>query len=36
VEQALWIALEDATERLTHTGEREMAAAALSKLAPGR
>jgi 8-oxo-dGTP pyrophosphatase MutT (NUDIX family) len=35
-EQALWIALEDATERLTYWGEREMAAAALSKLAPGR
>ncbi len=36
VEQALWIPLDDATERLAYKGERDMAAAALSKLARGR
>lgn len=35
-EEALWLPLEEAAERLTYQGEREMAAAALSRLAPGR
>ena len=36
VEQALCIPLDEATERLAYKGERDMAAAALSKLARGR
>ncbi|MGH2780173.1 MAG: NUDIX hydrolase, partial [Thermoleophilaceae bacterium] len=33
VEEALWIPLEEAPDRLAYEGEREMAAAALSRLA---
>jgi 8-oxo-dGTP pyrophosphatase MutT (NUDIX family) len=36
VEEALWIPLEEAPDRLAYKGEREMAAAALSRLARGR
>ena len=36
VEEALWIPLEDAPARLAYRGEREMAAIALSRLAPPR
>ena len=36
VEEARWIPLEEAPERLRYKGEREMAAAALSRLGPGR
>jgi hypothetical protein len=36
VEQALWIPLENAAERLAYGGEREIAGAALSKPVPGR
>lgn len=36
VEEALWIPLEEAPERLAYGGEREMARTALSKLAKGR
>ena len=36
VEEALWIPLEDAPERLAYKGEREMAESALSRLAEGR
>jgi 8-oxo-dGTP pyrophosphatase MutT (NUDIX family) len=36
VESASWIPLEEAPDRLTFDGERKMAAAALSTLAPGR
>jgi 8-oxo-dGTP pyrophosphatase MutT (NUDIX family) len=36
VEEAAWIPLEEAPTRLAYSGEREMAAAALSRLAPGR
>ncbi|MGH2764034.1 MAG: NUDIX hydrolase [Thermoleophilaceae bacterium] len=36
VEEALWIPLEEAPDRLAYEGEREMAAAALSRLARGR
>jgi 8-oxo-dGTP pyrophosphatase MutT (NUDIX family) len=36
VEQALWMPLDDAAERLAYKGEPDMAAAALSKLARGR
>jgi 8-oxo-dGTP pyrophosphatase MutT (NUDIX family) len=33
---AEWIPLEEAPKRLTYSGEREMAAAAISRLSPGR
>lgn len=36
VEEALWIPLEDAPDRLAYRGEREMAAIALSRTAEGR
>jgi 8-oxo-dGTP pyrophosphatase MutT (NUDIX family) len=36
VESAEWIPLEEAPARLTYKGEREMAAAALTRLASGR
>jgi 8-oxo-dGTP pyrophosphatase MutT (NUDIX family) len=36
VEEALWIPLEEAPERLAYKGEREMAESALSLLAEGR
>jgi 8-oxo-dGTP pyrophosphatase MutT (NUDIX family) len=36
VEEARWIPLEEAPERLRYKGEREMAAAALSRVAPGQ
>jgi 8-oxo-dGTP pyrophosphatase MutT (NUDIX family) len=36
VEEAGWIPLEDAPERLRYKGERDMAAIALSRLAPGQ
>lgn len=36
VEEALWIPLEEAPERLAYKGEREMAVSALSRLAEGR
>jgi 8-oxo-dGTP pyrophosphatase MutT (NUDIX family) len=36
VESAHWIPLEDAPDRLSFDGERKMAVAALSTLAPGR
>ena len=36
VEEALWIPLEEAPERLAYKGEREMAVAALSRVAEGR
>ena len=36
VEEALWIPLEEAPERLAYEGEREMAVSALSRLAEGR
>jgi 8-oxo-dGTP pyrophosphatase MutT (NUDIX family) len=36
VEEALWIPLEEASERLAYKGEREMAESALSRLAEGR
>ena len=36
VEEALWIPLDEAPGRLAHKGEREMAEAALSRLAEGR
>jgi 8-oxo-dGTP pyrophosphatase MutT (NUDIX family) len=36
VEEALWIPLEEAPERLAYKGEREMAESALSRLASGR
>ena len=36
VESAVWIPLEEAAEKLTYKGEREMAAAALSTLASER
>jgi len=36
VEEALWIPLADAPERLSYEGEREMALAALSRLEEGR
>ena len=36
VEEALWIPLDEAPERLAYGGEREMARTALSKLAKGR
>jgi 8-oxo-dGTP pyrophosphatase MutT (NUDIX family) len=36
VEEALWIPLEEAPERLAYRGEREMAQSALSRLAEGR
>lgn len=36
VEEALWIPLTDAPERLAYKGEREMAVAALSRLGQGR
>ena len=36
VEEALWIPLDEATERLAYEGEREMAVAALSRLREGR
>ena len=36
VEEALWIPLEEAPERLAYKGEREMAGTALSRLAQGR
>jgi 8-oxo-dGTP pyrophosphatase MutT (NUDIX family) len=36
VEEALWIPLEEAPERLAYKGEREMAETALSRLASGR
>ena len=36
VEEALWIPLEDAPDRLAYRGEREMAAIALSRTAGGR
>jgi 8-oxo-dGTP pyrophosphatase MutT (NUDIX family) len=36
VEEALWIPLDEAPERLAYGGEREMARTALSKLAEGR
>jgi hypothetical protein len=34
VEEALWIPLGDAPHRLAYRGERDMAAAALSRLGP--
>jgi 8-oxo-dGTP pyrophosphatase MutT (NUDIX family) len=36
VEEALWIPLEEAPDRLAYKGEREMAESALSRLAEGR
>jgi len=36
VEEALWIPLEEAPERLAYKGERQMAESALSRLAEGR
>jgi 8-oxo-dGTP pyrophosphatase MutT (NUDIX family) len=36
VEEALWIPLEEAPERLAYKGEREMAVAALSRVGEGR
>jgi ADP-ribose pyrophosphatase YjhB (NUDIX family) len=36
VEEALWIPLAEAPERLSYKGEREMAVAALSRLEEGR
>jgi 8-oxo-dGTP pyrophosphatase MutT (NUDIX family) len=36
VEEALWIPLDEAPERLAYQGEREMAESALSRLAEGR
>ncbi len=36
IDEARWMALERAARELTHAGEREMAALALSRLAPGR
>jgi len=36
VEEALWIALDEAPERLAYEGEREMAASALARSSPGR
>ena len=36
VEEALWIPLDEAPERLAYKGEREMAESALSRLAEGR
>jgi 8-oxo-dGTP pyrophosphatase MutT (NUDIX family) len=36
VEEALWIPLEEAPERLAYRGEREIAETALSRLAQGR
>jgi 8-oxo-dGTP pyrophosphatase MutT (NUDIX family) len=36
VEEALWIPLEEAPERLAYDGERQMAESALSRLAEGR
>jgi 8-oxo-dGTP pyrophosphatase MutT (NUDIX family) len=36
VEEALWIPLEEAPERLAYKGEREMAVAALSRVREGR
>jgi 8-oxo-dGTP pyrophosphatase MutT (NUDIX family) len=36
VEEALWIPLADAPDRLSYKGEREMALAALSRLEEGR
>ncbi len=36
VEEALWIPLEEAPDRLAYRGEREMAAIALSRTAEGR
>jgi 8-oxo-dGTP pyrophosphatase MutT (NUDIX family) len=36
VEEALWIPLAEAAARLAYKGEREMAAAALSRVAQGR
>jgi 8-oxo-dGTP pyrophosphatase MutT (NUDIX family) len=36
VESALWLPLEEAVERLAYRGEREMAAAAMSRLEDGR
>ena len=36
VEEALWIPLEEAPERLVYKGEREIAGTALSSLAQGR
>jgi 8-oxo-dGTP pyrophosphatase MutT (NUDIX family) len=35
VEEALWIPLDEAPDRLAYKGEREMAAIALTRLAPG-
>jgi 8-oxo-dGTP pyrophosphatase MutT (NUDIX family) len=35
VEEALWIPLDEAPDRLAYKGEREMATIALSRLAPG-
>jgi hypothetical protein len=36
VEEALWIPLEEAPQRLAYEGERQMAESALSRLAEGR
>jgi 8-oxo-dGTP pyrophosphatase MutT (NUDIX family) len=36
VEEALWIPLDEAPDRLAYKGEREMAASALSRVAEGR
>ena len=36
IDEARWMALEEAARELTHAGEREMAARALSRLAAGR
>jgi 8-oxo-dGTP pyrophosphatase MutT (NUDIX family) len=36
VEEALWIPLEEAPDRLAYKGEREMAESAMSRLAEGR
>ena len=36
VEEALWIPLDEAPERLAYKGEREMAVAALSRRSEGR
>ena len=36
VEEALWIPLDEAPERLAYEGEREMAASALARSSPGR
>jgi 8-oxo-dGTP pyrophosphatase MutT (NUDIX family) len=36
VEEALWIPLDEAPERLAYEGERQMAESALSRLAEGR